>query len=451
MIHKFIFDDYRFVLDVNSGSVHVVDELTWCLLDEYPFENERDILARYASYPPSEVVEAMQEIKELVREGLLFSPDPLDGHYEPAGEPVVKALCLHLAHDCNLACRYCFASQGHFGGPGGLMSAETGRRALDFLFASSGSRRHVEVDFFGGEPLLNFKTLQDLVEYGRRQAARLGKIIKFTVTTNALLLTPEVGRFLNEHDLAVVLSLDGREEVHNAMRIFPGGQGSYEYVVENICRFVFSRPGGEYYVRGTFTRRNLDFSRDVLHMADLGFKHISVEPVVAPYHEEYALQPGDVPRICEEYEILTRQLVSRARRGQQVNFFHFNIDLDGGPCLPKRLAGCGAGREYLAVSPEGKLYPCHQFVGRPEYCMGDVEGGIVRPDLVEEFRRAHVYNKDACRGCWARFICSGGCHANAHAFHGNIFTPYELACALIKKRIECAIYLKAVLAKEGLI
>jgi uncharacterized protein len=450
MIHKFIFDDHRIVLDVNSGAVHLVDELTWHLLDDYPLLSPRDLVAKHSRcYPVSEVQEAVREIEELVREGLLFSPDPLDGHYEPAGNEVVKALCLHLAHDCNLACRYCFAGQGHFGGPSGLMPLETGRRALDFLFAASGSRRHVEVDFFGGEPLLNFSVLQALVEYGRQRAAQLGKVIKFTVTTNALLLTPEIGRYLNEHDLAVVLSLDGRQEIHDAMRIFPGGRGSYGRVLENISRFVSSRPGGEYYVRGTFTRHNLDFSRDVLHMADLGFEHISVEPVVAPYQEEYALQPQDVPLICEEYEALTRQLLSRARKGQRINFFHFNIDLDGGPCLPKRLTGCGAGREYLAVSPGGKLYPCHQFVSRPEYCMGDVERGIVRPEVVEEFRAAHVYNKDACRDCWARFYCSGGCHANAHAFHGNIFTPYEIACALIKKRIECALYLKAALSSEN--
>ncbi|MQL52655.1 thioether cross-link-forming SCIFF peptide maturase [Desulfofundulus thermobenzoicus] len=447
MIHKFIFNGQRMVLDVNSGALHLVDELTWHLLDDYEKHDGRELVDKYSRrYPRVEVEEALEEIAGLVGEGLLFSPDPLNGHYDPPQNEVVKALCLHLAHDCNLACRYCFAGQGHFGGDGGLMPFTVGRQALDFLFAASGPRRHVEVDFFGGEPLLNFNVLRELVAYGRRRAGELGKIIKFTVTTNAVLLTPAIGRYFNEEGLAVVLSLDGRPPVHDAMRPFPGGRGSYDLVLNNIRNFVASRPGGEYYVRGTFTRHNLDFTRDVLHLAGLGFEHISMEPVVAPCDEDYALQMADVPRICAEYEKLAGQLLDRAARGRRINFFHFNIDPDGGPCLPRRLTGCGAGREYLAVSPDGRLYPCHQFVGRPGYCLGDVWQGLVHPELVAEFRSCHVYSKEDCRQCWARFYCSGGCHANAHAFHGTIFKPYEVACALVKKRIECALYLKAVTA-----
>lgn len=435
------------VLDVHSGALHVVDDLTWELLDDYSALTRDEMLARHGGrYDRREVGEALDELDLLVQRGLLFSPDPLNGKYDPPESGIIKALCLHLAHDCNLSCRYCFAGQGHFNGPSGLMSFEVGRRALDFLFAHSGNRRHVEVDFFGGEPLLNFEVLKDLVAYGRKRAAGYGKEIKFTVTTNGVLLTPEVGRFLNENDLAVVLSLDGRPAVHDAMRSFPGGRGSYHLVAENIRRFVATRPEKEYYVRGTFTSHNLDFSRDVLHLADLGFEHISVEPVVAPFTEEYALRPEHLPRIEKEYENLTRSLMERAARGQKINFYHFNIDLDGGPCLPKRLSGCGAGHEYLAVAPDGSLYPCHQFVGRPGYRMGSVAEGIDRPELSDAFRRCHVYTKESCPDCWARFFCSGGCHANAQAFHGDIHRPYALACRLIKKRLECAFYLKAVQA-----
>ncbi|OAT80845.1 thioether cross-link-forming SCIFF peptide maturase [Desulfotomaculum copahuensis] len=447
MIHKFCFDGRKMVLDVNSGALHVVDDLTWELLDGYPDFTREELTARCSGrYHAADIAEALDEISTLVKEGLLFSPDPLNGRYDPPESGVIKALCLHLAHDCNLSCRYCFAGQGHFNGPAGLMPFAVGRQALDFLFSRAGNRRHVEVDFFGGEPLLNFGVLKELVAYGREKAAAAGKQIKFTVTTNGVLLTPETGRYLNENNLAVVLSLDGRPEVHDAMRPFPAGRGSYALVAENIRRFVATRPEQEYYVRGTFTCHNLDFAQDVLHLAGLGFEHVSVEPVVAPYEAEYALRPEHVPAVCTEYEKLAGALLKRIRRGQKINFYHFNIDLDGGPCLPKRLSGCGAGHEYLAVAPDGSLYPCHQFVGRPGYRMGHVAYGIDTPELVQVFRQAHVYNKEDCPGCWARFFCSGGCHANAHAFHGNLSQPYELACRLIKKRLECAFYLKTELA-----
>lgn len=449
MLHKFTFDGYRIVLDVNSGALHLVDELVFALLDDYPRMDCQELVAKYSRfYPREEVDEALREIKKLTEEGLLFSPDPLESYQEIPRGQVVKALCLHLAHDCNLRCRYCFAGRGRFGGEAGLMSFTVGQKALDFLLEASGPRRHVEVDFFGGEPLLNFPVLKQLVEYGRERARALGKSIKFTVTTNALLLTPEVATYLNEQDIAVVLSLDGRPEVHDAMRVFPDGRGSYEKVLENIRRFVDTRPQGEYYIRGTFTKYNLDFTQDVLHLADLGFKKISLEPVVAFPDEDYALKADDIPVICAEYEELACRMLERARQGKPFEFFHFKIDLEGGPCLARRLWGCGAGLEYLAVTPKGELYPCHQFVGRPEFCLGHVEEGIQRPELVEQFKAAHVYNKEPCRQCWAKFFCGGGCHANAHAFSGSIQNPPEIFCVLMKKRIECALYLKAALSEN---
>ena len=442
MIHKFMVNGERFVLDVNSGSLHLVDGLVWDLLDDgYPRRTQEELVARGApKYSPEETAEALAEIDRLVAEGALFSEDLLNGSWEPPADEIVKALCLHLAHDCNLSCRYCFGDQGSFAGPRGLMPAEVGRRAIGFLLATSGPHRHVEIDFFGGEPLLNFPVLQELVAYGRDRAARQGKEIKFTVTTNAVLLTKKIGDYLAENQISVILSLDGRPPVHDRMRAFPGGGGSYATVANNITRFLEAHPEVDYYLRGTFTRANLDFAGDVLHMAELGFHKISVEPVVASPEESYALREEDLPPIFAEYERLAAELVSRAKRGREIDFYHFNLDLDGGPCLPKRLSGCGAGGAYLAVTPEGDLYPCHQFVGRPEYRLGDVGLGVIRSDLRAMFRRAHVYNKEGCAECWARFYCSGGCHASAQAFNGDLGKPYKLACKIMQKRLECALY-----------
>ncbi|WP_027717992.1 thioether cross-link-forming SCIFF peptide maturase [Desulfovirgula thermocuniculi] len=447
MLHRFTINGYHLVLDANSGALHLVDGLVYDLLGEYPPADRRELVARFSRfYPREQVEEALAELEQLEGEGLLFSPDPLEDACRVPQERGLKALCLNVAHDCNLACRYCFAGQGNFGGEAGLMPLEVGQKAIDFLLTASGPRRRVEVDFFGGEPLLNLPVLKELVAYGREKAEALGKHIKFTVTTNALLLNPDVAAYLNEQDMAVVLSIDGRPQVHDAMRVFPGGGGSYRYVLENVKRFVATRPQGEYYIRGTFTRHNLDFARDVLHLADLGFKKISLEPVVACGAADYALRPEDVPAVCAEYEELARLLVERSRAGEPFEFFHFNIDLEGGPCLVRRLWGCGAGVEYLAVTPGGDLYPCHQFVGRPEFCLGHVAEGITRRDLVEQFKAAHVYNKEPCRQCWARFFCGGGCHANAHAYAGSIMQPPEIFCALVKKRIECALYVRAALS-----
>ncbi|NPV74656.1 MAG: thioether cross-link-forming SCIFF peptide maturase [Pelotomaculum sp.] len=443
MLHKFEFDGQKIVLDVHSGTVHLVDELAWELLDVYGREKEEEIIGKFRGrYKPADVLEALDEIKELEREGRLFSPDSCRGEDSLAGQGVVKSLCLHLAHSCNLRCRYCFAGQGRFGGADELMPVEVGRAALDFLIARSGGRKHLEVDFFGGEPLLNFAVLKELVDYGRRLGREKGKEFKFTLTTNALLLDGEIAGFLNRENISVVLSLDGRREVHDAMRPAPGGNGSYDLALARIKSFVDSRAGKNYYIRGTYTRRNLDFCEDVLHLAGLGFEHISVEPVVAPAEADYSLRDEDLPLLFAQYERLAGELLRFRQAGRAVSFFHFNIDLEGGPCLPKRLSGCGAGSEYLAVAPNGDLYPCHQFVGRKKYLMGNVTCGRFDTALAGLFRKAHIYSKEGCAACWAKFHCSGGCHANAEMFNGSIFKPHRRECLLIRKRLECAIYFK---------
>jgi uncharacterized protein len=442
MIHKFIFDGTRIVFDVHSGSLHVVDEIAWDVLEDFGSVPGEALAARLAEkYPYREICEAVEEIGDLAEKKVLFSPDPLEGQYTPPEENIVKALCLHVAHDCNLACRYCFAAQGRFGGSPGLMPYETGRKALEFLMDSSGPRRHVEVDFFGGEPLLNFNVLRMLVDCGRELARRRGKEIKFTVTTNAVLLDRRAGDFLNSHDISVVLSIDGRRAVHDAMRPFPDGSGSYSRVLENIKTFLASRDYRDYYVRGTYTAANPDFTSDVEHLASLGFDNISLEPVIAGENEPYALTGGLLERAVAQYEVLTRLIIRLRKEGRRINFFHFNIDLDGGPCLPKKLSGCGAGHQYLAVDPAGRLYPCHQFAGREGFVMGDVFGGVRRSDLADRFKNTHLYRKEECARCWAKFYCGGGCHANAHMYSGNIEKPYSPGCILTKKRLECALYL----------
>lgn len=444
MLHKFEFDGAKIVLDVHSGAVHEVDELAWLLLDEYKAMDGPELIGKFgAHHGAKEVKAAIAEIEQLEQEGLLFSPDPYEGIYAAPAGGITKALCLHLAHACNLRCRYCFAGQGRFGGDDELMPAEIGKAAIDFVIGKSGSRKNLNIDFFGGEPLMNFKVLKELVAYGRRRGSEEGKEIQFTVTTNTLLLNSEISSFLNQEGISAVLSLDGRREVQDKMRPLPCGGGSYEQVLERIKSFVDSRDGLNYIIRGTFTRCNLDFCADVLHMADLGYKYLSVEPVVATGEADYAISEEDLPVLFDQYEQLARELLRRREEGRPVDFFHFNIDLEGGPCLPKRLTGCGAGYEYLAVAPNGDLYPCHQFVGRPSFLLGNVRDGLVNGEIEAAFRKAHVYNMEECANCWAKFYCSGGCHANAELFNGSIYEPYRLGCALMKKRLECALYLKA--------
>ena len=455
MVHQYKMGGYNIVIDVNSGAIHVVDDLTYDMIEMYESSDKNAIFVALEEKYPSQagdLEEAWQEIQDLIASEDLFSKD----NYEPyitdfANRPtVVKALCLHIAHDCNLACKYCFAEEGEYHGKRELMSFEVGKKALDFLVANSGKRRNLEVDLFGGEPLLNFQVVKDLVAYGRSLEEKYDKNFRFTLTTNGVLLDDDIMEFANKEMGNVVLSIDGRPEIHNMMRPFPKGAESYDLIVPKFQKFADSRNQDKYYVRGTFTRNNLDFSKDVLHLADLGFKQISVEPVVAQETDDYALREEDLPQLFEEYESLAQEMVRRHGTDEDFNFFHFMIDLEGGPCVAKRLSGCGSGTEYLAVTPTGDLYPCHQFVGNPDFLMGNVDEGVVNTSLRDSFKSCNVYAKDKCRECFARFYCSGGCAANSYNFHGDIHNAYDIGCALQKKRVECAIMIKVALAaKEG--
>lgn len=433
----------NFLLDVKTGGLHELDDVARDVAIAYGASRDEVVWRLGPVHTDEAVAEAYDEIDEMVADGRLSHPFTPDEPYEPAGEVLVKALCLHVAHDCNLRCRYCFGKTGSFGMTRELMPERVAKAAIDFLLARSGGRRNLNVDFFGGEPLLNFGVVRSSVEHGRAEAARLGKRIEFTLTTNAVLLDDDVARFLNDNDMLVVLSLDGRKETHDRMRVAPGGGGSYDEVVPRVRRFIASRPPESYFVRGTYTRANLDFASDVMHLADLGCRSISVEPVVGARDTSYGIRADDLDAIGREYERLATLFLERHARGEGFSFYHFNVDLDGGPCLARRLAGCGAGVDYLAVAPDGSIYPCHQFVGRREFLMGDVFKGEVDCELVERFRGAHVYTKRGCAECWARFICSGGCHASAYASSGDILTPDPVACAIQKKRIECALAVQA--------
>ena len=402
-----------------------------------------------AKYAESDLKDAYGDIVELTEAGQLFTKDIYEQYIGEVKQrkTVVKALCMHIAHDCNLACKYCFAEEGEYHGRRALMSYEVGKKALDFLIANSGNRRNLEVDFFGGEPLMNWQVVKDLVAYGREQEKIHNKNFRFTITTNGVLLNDEVQEFVNKEMDNVVLSLDGRKEVNDKMRPFRNGKGSYDLIVPKFQKLADSRNQEKYYVRGTFTRDNLDFSKDVLHFADLGFKQISIEPVVGEDSDFYSIKKEDLPKIFEEYDALAKALVEREKEGKGVNFFHFMIDLDGGPCVAKRLSGCGSGTEYLAVTPWGDLYPCHQFVGEEEFLMGNVDDGIVKPEIAEEFRGCSVYSKEKCKNCFAKFYCSGGCMANSQKFHGSIHDTYDIGCEMERKRVECAIMMKAALAE----
>ena len=452
LIHQYINNGYHIVLDVNSGAVHVVDEIVYHVI---PFLEEGKSLSwileeSRGKYPEEDIRNAVEECEELRKAGLLFTEDT----YQPSIEmfkkrpTVVKALCLHIAHDCNLACRYCFAEEGEYHGRRALMSYEVGKRALDFLIENSGNRKNLEVDFFGGEPLMNWQVVKDLVKYGRKQEKLHDKNFRFTLTTNGVLLNDEIMDFCNQEMGNVVLSLDGRKEVNDRMRPFRNGKGSYDLIVPKFQKFADSRHQEKYYVRGTFTHYNLDFSKDVLHFADLGFKQVSVEPVVAKPEEDYAIREEDIPAILEEYDKLAKEMVRREKEGRGFHFFHFMIDLTGGPCVYKRLSGCGSGTEYLAVTPWGDLYPCHQFVGEEKFLMGNVFDGLKNTELQEEFKCCNVYAKEKCRKCFAKFYCSGGCAANSYNFHGSINDAYDIGCELQRKRVECAIMIKAALADE---
>ena len=463
MVHLYKNNGYNMVLDVNSGSIHVVDDVVYDVLEllneaedrrkEEGFRQEitDKMLAKYGEDITAEdMKDVFEDLDELEENGTLFTVDVYkEGVIDfKKRQTVVKALCLHIAHDCNLACRYCFAGEGEYKGDRSLMSLEVGKKALDFLVANSGNRRNLEVDFFGGEPLMNFDVVKELVAYGRELEKTHDKHFRFTLTTNGVLLRDDVIEFANKEMDNIVLSIDGRKEVHDHMRPFKNGKGSYDFILDKFKKVAESRNQQKYYVRGTFTHYNLDFVKDVLSLADEGFEQISVEPVVAGPEEPYAIREEDIPQICEGYDELAKEMLKRKKEGRGFNFFHYMIDLSGGPCVYKRLSGCGSGTEYLAVTPWGDLYPCHQFVGEEEFCLGNVDDGIVNTEMRDTFKLCNVYAKEECRSCFAKFYCSGGCAANAYHCHQDINKPYEIGCELQRKRVECAIMLQAAYAED---
>ncbi|WP_313344689.1 thioether cross-link-forming SCIFF peptide maturase [Lacrimispora sp.] len=464
MIHQYINNGFHIILDVNSGAVHSVDAVMYDAVaaakelipdmekpEKLSGQVTEAVISRLKdSYPEAEIAEALEEIQYLIDAGELFSKDVYHDYIVDfkKRKTVVKALCLHIAHDCNLACQYCFAEEGEYHGRRALMSFEVGKKAIDFLLLNSGNRKNLEIDFFGGEPLMNWEVVKQIVEYGRSKEKEYNKNFRFTMTTNGVLLNDEIMEYCNKEMSNVVLSLDGRKEVNDKMRPFRNGKGSYELIVPKFQKFAKLRENKDYYIRGTFTRENMDFTKDVLEFADLGFKSMSIEPVVAQAEEYYAIRKEDIPQILEEYDNLAVEYIKRHKEGKGFNFFHFNIDLQQGPCVAKRLAGCGSGTEYLAVTPWGDFYPCHQFVGQDDYLLGNVDEGLLNTKVRDEFKLCNVYAKDKCQDCFARFYCSGGCAANSYNFHGNITDAYDIGCEMEKKRVECSIMIKAALAEE---
>lgn len=457
MIHQYKMGGYNIVLDPNSGSVHSVDEVAYDIIGMYenhtPEEITKEIVERYGEkegVTPEDVAEVLEDIETLKKEGKLFSEDTyrnlaIDFKNRPT---VIKAMCLHIAHDCNLACKYCFAGEGEYCGDRSLMSFEVGKQAFDFLIANSGTRKNLEVDFFGGEPLMNFEVVKQLVAYAREQEKIHNKNFRFTLTTNGVLLDEEVMDFANKEMYNVVLSLDGRKETNDRMRVSRNGKGSYDLIVPKFKEMVKRRGDKEYYIRGTYTHYNTDFTKDILHMADLGFTKLAMEPVVASPDAPYALKEEDLPVLFDQYEKLAAEMVRREKNGKGFTFFHYMIDLEGGPCIAKRIAGCGVGTEYVAVTPWGDLYPCHQFVGDENYLLGNVFDGITNEEVRSRFKMCNIYTRPQCNDCFARLYCSGGCSANSYHATGSIEGIYELGCKLHRKRVECAIMMKVALAEE---
>ena len=449
MIHKYKLNGFPICLDVNSGAVHVLDDCSFDLLDHvnedfFPPELTEEMLASLSGrYSNEELTGAYQELLELKKAGLLFSEDTYERFADMMTAAPVKAMCLNVAHDCNLRCEYCFAAKGDFGGERMLMPFEIGKKAVDFLLEKSGTRHNLEMDFFGGEPLMNFDVVKQVVSYARSKEKEYNKNFRFTITTNGLLLTDDKIEFINREMSNCVLSLDGRKEVNDRLRIKINGKGCYDQIVPQYQKLVAGRGDKDYYARGTFTKYNLDFTQDVLHMADLGFDQVSVEPVVSDPMLDYSIKEEDLPRVFQEYETLANELIQRKKEGKGFNFFHFMIDLNQGPCAIKRLRGCGCGNEYVAVTPDGEIYPCHQFVGNPEWKMGDLN-----MDMKLRFAKSNVYSKHDCKSCWAKFYCSGGCNANSWQYEGDILKSHKISCDLEKKRLECAIMIKAALAAE---
>lgn len=450
MIHKFKLAGYNILLDVNSGGVHIVDDLTYDLLDrvEPPFAEScpKDVMDRLSrTYPAEEVEECYEEIVSLYNDKILFSEDDYEKFALASVASPIKAMCLHVSHDCNLRCKYCFASTGDFGEGRKLMDFETAKRAIDFLIEKSYDRKFLEVDFFGGEPSMNFDVVMKTVEYARSREKECDKVFRFTTTTNGMHLTDDMIDFINREMYNVVLSIDGRKEVNDRVRVRVDGTGCYDLITKNFKRLVDKRGNDkDWYVRGTYTKYNLDFSEDVMHLYDLGFEQISVEPVMADPKEPYAITEADLPRIFKEYEVLAEKIAGIRKSGKFINFFHFMLDLDQGPCAIKRLRGCGCGNEYVAVTPDGDIYPCHQFVGVEEYKMGSLYDGSFNMKMKNDFARAHVYTKPECKKCWAKFYCSGGCNANNYIYQHDIHAAHKLSCQIQKKRLEVAIMMKAV-------
>lgn len=448
MIHKYKLNGFNIVLDVNSGGVHIVDELTYDLLDniEPPFDehcSEKVIEKLSRHYAKEDIESCYQEIVELYNDKILFSDDDYEKYAKYSVASPVKAMCLNIAHDCNLRCKYCFASTGDFGKGRKLMSFETGKHAIDFLLENSGDRPNLELDFFGGEPLMNFEVVKQIVKYARSREKEYNKKFRFTITTNGLLLDDDKIDFINREMSNVVLSIDGRKEVNDYFRVRVDGTGSYDKILPMYKKLVAGRGDKEYYVRGTFTKKNLDFSEDVFALYNEGFDQISIEPVVGD-SDEFALTEKELPAVFKEYEVLANKILENEKKGGKFNFFHFMIDLDQGPCAIKRLRGCGCGNDYIAITPDGDIYPCHQFVGIDEYKMGNIDEGTFNQEMKADFAAAHVYSKPECQKCWAKFYCSGGCNANNYQYMGDIHTAHKLSCQLEKKRLECAIMMKAI-------
>lgn len=453
MVHTYKSNGYNIVLDVNSGAVHCVDDVAYDIIEMLEAGIDRkiimvDVLEKYQQLPEvtaEEIRDVFEDIDGLKRQGKLFSEDiyaDMSGEFKKR-QSVVKAICLHVAHDCNLACKYCFAGEGEYQqGHRGLMSYEVGKKALDFLIENSGTRKNLEVDFFGGEPLMNWEVVKKLVAYGREQEKFHHKNFRFTLTTNGILLDDEVIEFANREMSNVVLSLDGRKEVNDKLRVSRNEKGSYDIILPKFLKMAESRNQENYYIRGTYTHYNTDFSKDILHMADLGFKELSMEPVVAPEQADYALTEEDLPKLLEEYDRLACEMIKRKKEGNGFNFYHYTIDLTGGPCIVKRVSGCGVGTEYMAVTPEGDLYPCHQFVGDEHFLLGNVFEGVKNRSVCDEFKSCNIYSHGECKECFARMYCSGGCAANAYHTKGNITGVYDFGCELHRKRIECAIMLQ---------
>ena len=445
LIHKFKQGDNFFVLDVNTGAVHIVDELVYDLVDDNELRSKEELIKEFgAKYGEETISEAYEELQELVDQEILYSKDQYEdiAHSSMDDRDYIKAVCLNIIHGCNLRCKYCFADEGEYNGHKGVMSVETAKKAIDYVVKRSGPRRNIEIDLFGGEPTMIMDTIKEIIAYARENEKAWKKNIRFTMTTNATLLNEDMMDFMDKEMGNIILSLDGRKEVNDNVRIKVDGSGSYDDILPNIKRMIEKRDKSKhYYVRGTFTGANTDFYEDVKAMVNEGFREISIEPVVLEKGHFLELKEEHSPEIFENYDKLYNEMVRRKKEGDEFNFYHFNIDLNGGPCVYKRISGCGAGFEYVAITPQGEVYPCHQFVGKEEFKLGDIYDDTYDAELGKKFKKAHIYNKPKCRECWARFYCS--CQSNNFAFNGDMNIPYEIGCKMQKKRIECAIALKA--------